>query len=103
PLRSPRRRLQPHQVAHVDRATADTGALPPPQGEGGERLERGHVARPRHDNIWILGTSACPFPDPGAHRAVAHRLVDVEPLPFRLLAGDDDVDAVAAAQTVVRN
>ena len=31
------------------------------------------------------------------------RLVHVEPLQGRLLAGDDDVDVVAAAQAVVRD
>ena len=38
---------------------------------------------------------------PGAGGAVADGRVDVEPLPLRLLAGDDQVDVVAAAQAVI--
>jgi len=44
---------------------------------------------------------AGPVPDARPGGAVAHRGVHVEPLPLGLLAGDDDVDEVAAAQAVV--
>ena len=34
---------------------------------------------------------------------MANGRIDVEPLPFRLLAGDDQVDVVAAAQAMIRH
>ena len=44
---------------------------------------------------------AGPFPDADAGGAVLDGLVHRQPLRGRLLAGDDDVDVVAAAQAVV--
>src|SRR5215472_10213767 len=42
-----------------------------------------------------------PFPDPEPGGTVLDRLVHREPLGRRLLAGDDDVDVVAAPEAVV--
>ena len=43
----------------------------------------------------------CPDPEPPC--AVVQRLVHGQPIVLGLLAGDDDIDVVAAAQAVVGN
>ena len=96
-------RLQHHQIHHVDDTDADVGDIAAQEGHGGERLERRHVAGAGHDHVGIAGIVAGPLPDAGADGAVTNGRIDVEPLPLRLLAGDDQVDVVAAAQTVIRD
>ena len=73
------------------------------QRDGGERLQRRHIAGAGHDHIGIAVIVAGPLPDARAGGAMANRGIDVEPLPLRLLAGDDQVDVVAAAQAVIRH
>jgi hypothetical protein len=54
--------------------------------------------------VWVLG-AGCPrpIPDPDAGRGVPNGFVHREPLRRRLLAGDDHVHILTAAQTVVRH
>ena len=68
----------------------------------GQRLERGHVAAAGHHHVGLAAlVVAGPLPDADAGGAVLDGRVHVEPLQRGLLAGDDHVDVVAAAQAVV--
>ena len=82
--------------------TLSSGSVLAQQLDRGERLERRHVAAAGHDDVGLAPLIvARPLPDADAGRAVLHRLIHRQPLRRRLLAGDDDVDVVAAAQAVI--
>lgn len=67
-----------------------------------ERLQRRHVATAgQHDVRLAALIVARPFPNANTRRALFDRRVQIEPLRRRLLAGDNDVDIVAAAQAVI--
>jgi len=67
-----------------------------------QRLQRRHVAAAGHDHIGVASlVVAGPFPDPQPGSAVLDRRIHVQPLQFRLLAGDDDIDIIVAAQAMV--
>jgi hypothetical protein len=46
---------------------------------------------------------AGPIPNADAERAMLDRRVHIQPLRRRLFARDDDVDVIAAAQTMIRH
>src|ERR1700733_5063990 len=96
-------RLQYHQIHHVDDTDADIGNVCAQQGHGSERLKRRHIAGAGHDHVGIPGIVAGPAPDTSTGGAVANRRINVEPLPLRLFPGDDQIDVVAAAQTMIRH
>ncbi len=89
------------EIDDVDDADANVREVSPQQGHRGQCLQRRHVAGACHDDVRIIIAVARPMPDTGARGAMANGRIAVEPLPFRLLAGDDKVDVVAAAQTVI--
>ena len=96
------RRLQRHQIDDVDHADLQFGRMLAQEVDRGQRLERRHVAAAGHDDVRLAAAVvARPFPDAEARGAVLDRLVHRQPLRRRLLAGDDDVHVVAAAQAVV--
>ena len=95
--------LQHHEINHVDDADADIWNIVAQQRNRSERLKGRYVAGAGHDHVGIASVVAGPMPDAGADGAMANRRIDVEPLPFRLLSGDDQVDVVAAAQTMIRD
>ena len=73
-----------------------------------EKLDRSegfqgrNVAAAGHDHVRLAAAIAArPLPDSQARRAVLDRLIHGQPLRRDLLAGDDDVHVVAAAQAVV--
>ena len=66
-----------------------------------EDLERGHVAGAGHNDIGVARIIARPLPDADSGSAGAGGRVDVEPLPFQLLAGDDQVDVIPAPEAVI--
>ena len=67
-----------------------------------ERLERRHVAgAAEHDVRLAAPVVARPLPDADAARAMGDRVVHRQEVERGLLAGDDHVDVVAAAQAVV--
>ena len=72
------------------------------QRRGGDRLERRDVPRARQHDVG-LGAIVVrrPFPDPEPTRAVRDRVLHVQVVQRRLLAGDDHVDVVAGAQAVI--
>ncbi len=96
------RRLQLHQVHDVDDADLQIRSVLPEEIDGGERLQRRDIAAAGHHHVGLAASVvAGPLPDPEPGRAVLDRLVHRQPLGRGLLAGDDDVDVVPAAQAVV--
>src|SRR4029079_6672476 len=96
-------RLQTHQVDDVDHAHLEVRQFLTKDVDGRKNLKRGDVTSGRHDNVGVLarGHIGSDLPDAEPPRAVVNRLIHREPRGLRLLAGDDDVDVVAAAQAVV--
>ena len=91
-----------HQVDDVDDADLQVGQVLAEEVDGGQRLQRRHVAGAGHDDVGLAAVVvARPVPDADAARACRSASSIVEPVRRRLLAGDDDVDVVAAAQAVV--
>ena len=102
PVRVLGRRLQRHQIDDVDHAHLDLGQMPAHELDRGQRLQGRHVAAAGHHHVGLAAAVvAGPLPDAEAGLAVLGRLVHREPLRRGLLAGDDDVDVVAAAQAMV--
>ena len=98
------RRLELHQVDHVDDADLQVGDVLVQELDGGQRLERRHVAGAGHDDVGLAPlVVARPLPDADPRRAVLDRAVHVEPLRRRVLARHDHVDVVPAAQAVVHH
>ena len=96
------RRLQLHQIDDVDDAHLQLGHVPAQQVDRGQRLQRRHVAAAGHHHVGLAApVVARPLPDPEPGLAVLDRLVHRQPLRRRLLAGDDDIDVVPAAQAVI--
>ena len=96
------RRLQFHQVHHVDDADFQFRQMLAKQLHGGQSLQSRHVAAAGHHHVRLAAlVVAGPFPDAQALGAVLDRLVHGQPLRRGLLAGDNDVDVVPAAQAVV--
>ena len=94
--------LQLHEVDDVDHPDLELGHILAQELHGCQRLQRGHVAGARHDDVRLaVLVTAGPFPDADPRRAVPDRLVHGQPLGRRMLAGHDDIDVVLAAQTVV--
>ena len=95
-------RLQPHQVDDVDDPHLQLGQVLAQERGGGERLERRDVAAAAEDDVGLAALVVRgPLPDPEPARAVDDRVVHREVVERRLLARDDHVDVVAAAQAVV--
>ena len=93
--------LQPHQVDHVDHPDPQVGQVPAQQVGRGQDLQGRYVAGGGEHDVGVAVVVAGPVPDAEAAGAVPGGVVDVEPGRCGLLAGDDDVDVVAAAQAVV--
>ena len=97
-------RLQPHEVDDVDDADLEVGQMRPHDRDGGERLQRRHVAAAGHDHVGRHAlVVAGPLPDADALDAVLDGRVHRQPLRRRVFARDHDVDVVAAAQAVVHH
>ncbi len=69
--------------------------------DGGQGFHGGHVAAAGHHHFGTAFVVRGPLPDAQPGGAMRDGLVHGEPLRRRLLAGDDQVDVVAAAQAVV--
>ena len=97
-------RLQLHQVDDVDHADLQLRQVLAQNGDGGQRLQRGHVAAAGHDDVRRAAlVVAGPLPDADALGAVLDGGVHRQPLRRRVFAGDHDVDVVAAAQAVIHH
>src|SRR5690348_10391120 len=67
--------LEAHQVDDIDDAHLQVGKLAAEQVDGGERLQRRHVAAAGHDDVGIAGVVRCPLPDADPARAVEDRVL----------------------------
>lgn len=95
-------RRQRHQVDDIDGADFQFREMLVQQVDGGQHFQGRYIAGAGHHDVRFLTlVVACPCPDADAHRAMLDRGVHVQPLRSWLLAGDDDVVVVAAAQTMV--
>src|SRR5215468_8737243 len=94
-------RLQDHQIDDVYHSDLQLRHMTAQQRRGGKNLQSGNVAGRSHHDVRIALVVAGPLPDTCARLAVANGGVHIKPLQFRLLAGHDHVDVVAAAQTVI--
>ena len=96
--------LQLHQIDDIDDPDLQLGRVLAKDVDGGQRLQRRHVAAARHHHVGLAATVvAGPLPDAEPGGAMLDRLVHRQPLRRRLFAGHDDVDVVSAAQAVVGN
>src|SRR6185437_4232791 len=96
-----RLRLQRHEIDHVDDADANIRHVLAQQCHRSECLERRHIAGARHDHIGVARIIARPRPDTYPRSAMTSGRIDIEPLPFQLLAGDDQVHVIPASETVI--
>jgi hypothetical protein len=97
-------RLQLHEVDDVDHLDFQVGQMLAHYGDGGERLQRGHVATAGHDHVGcnvLVVTGLRPNAD--ALGAVLEGGVHRQPLRRRVFASDHDVDVMAVAQAVVHH
>src|SRR2546423_248382 len=101
-VRMLRVRLEAHEVDDIDDAHLQVGEPLAQDRDGGQRLQRRNVAAAREDDV-RLGAVVVrrPVPDADSARAMDDRVVHREVLQRGLLAGDDHVHVVAAAQAVV--
>ena len=95
-------RFQLHQVHDVDDANFQVRQMLAQDGDGGERLQRGHVATAGHDHIGCSAlVVAGPMPDADAFGAMLDGGVHGQPLRRLIFARDHNVDVVAAAQAMI--
>ena len=96
------RRLQLHQIDDIDHPHLQVGRVLSQEVDGGQRLQRRYVPAASHHHVGFSATViAGPLPDSEPGLAMLDRLVHRQPLRRRLLAGNDDVDVVPAAQAVI--
>ena len=102
PVRVIRDRMQLEQVDDVDEAQLEIGEPLAQDRRRRERLQRHHIAAARQHDVGLVAVvRARPLPDAHALGDVDDSLVDGRELQVPLLVGDDDVDAVGAAQALV--
>ena len=104
PVRVLARWLQLHQIDDIDDPDLQIRRMLAQQVNCGQSLQSRHVAAAGHHHIGLgAAVIAGPLPDTEPSLAVLERLVHRQPLGGRLLAGDDDIDVVPAAQAVIGN
>jgi len=97
PVRVLTLRLKLHQVHHVNHPDLEAREKLPEQLNGSQRFQRGDVAAAGHHDVRLATlVVAGPRPDAKAGDAMCDRIVHVQPLGRRLLAGHDDIHIVAA-------
>ena len=95
-------RLQGHQVNHIHDPDAQLRKMFAQDAHCSERLHGGNIARAAHHDVGIaIGVVARELENSDTGRAVLDGLVEGQPLQLRLLARDDDIDDVPAAQTLL--
>jgi len=95
-------RLEAHEVDHVHEPDLELRQVLAEQRRRGQRLERRYVAAAGEHDVRLTGLVVRrPVPDPGAARAMNNRVLHREEGQRGLLAGDDHVHVVPAAETVV--
>src|SRR6185369_7620541 len=95
-------RLKRHQVHYVDDANFEIWEMLTEQVNGGEGLQRGNIAGAGHHHVrFSTLIIARPGPDTKSNGTVLDGGIHIEPLQFRLLARDDHVHIMTAAQTMI--
>jgi len=95
---------QLEQVDNVDESDFEVGQCFAEKSCGSERFLSWYVTARRHDEIWFLALiCGSPLPDSSAFCAMCNGVFHVEVLKMVLLVGNNDVDVVGAAETVVTN
>ena len=95
-------RLQGHQIDDIDDADLQVGNVTAQQIDRSERFQGRNIAGASHHDVgFAAAVIAGPFPDADPGVAMLDCGIDVEPLGLRLLAGDDDIDAVPAPQAMI--
>ena len=95
-------RLEGHEVHDVDHPYPQRRDMLAQEGDGAEGLQGGDVTRAGHDDVRLaVFVIAGPGPYPESLGAMNHGVVHAQVLEGRLLAGDDDIDVMAAAQAVI--
>ena len=88
----------------IDHADFQVGQMLAQNGNGGERLQSGHVATAGHDHVGCNAlVVAGPLPDADALGAMLDRSVHRQPLRRRMFARNHDVDVMPAAQAMVHH
>ena len=101
-MRMLRRRLQSHEIDHVDDANLDVREVLTKQIHGSQSLESRHIASASHDRVRLTSLiGAGPRPDADSIGAVLNGCFHVQPLRRRLLSRDDDIHIVPASQAVI--
>src|SRR6185437_12591016 len=76
----------------------------PENGNSGQRLKRGNVARTGHDDIRIaILIVAGPGPYANAFGAMLHGGIHAQPLGGGMFSGNDHIDVMSTAQTMVHD
>ena len=96
-------RLQHHQVDHIDDPDAQIRHVLAQQSDRRQGFQGRHITGAGHHHVRVLIIPACPVPTTDARQAMSDGCINIQPLPLRLFAGDDDVDVVATFQAVVRH
>ena len=95
-------RLKSHKVDSVDNSNLQFGEVLAQNIDGRKGLEGWDVSGTRHHYIRLASlVRAGPVPDTNPLRTMFDRCFHIEILQRRLFAGDDHIDVVAAAQTVI--
>ena len=95
-------RLERHQVHHVDHSNPDIRDVLAQQVDGSQRFQRRDVAAAGHDDVGFAAfVVARPIPDADSGRAMLDRRIHIQILQRGLLAGDDHVHVIPAAQAVI--
>lgn len=93
---------QLEQVDDVDKADLDLWQMLPEEGNSSKRLLCWDITTRDHDDIGLLVFAVGgKLPDSNALGAVNDSIVHVEVLEMFLLIGNNDVDVIGAAKTVV--
>ena len=93
--------LQAHDVDDVDHPHRQLGQFAAQDVGGGQRLQGRNVPGARQHDVGLTLGVAGPVPDAEPAGAVRDCRFHVQVGQGGLLAGDDDVDVVAAAQAVI--
>ena len=98
------RRLQLHEIHHVDHSDSQFGQMGAKDGHGRQDLQSGRVSAAGHHHVRLgILVVAGPLPDADALRAVRDRRVYGQPLGHGMLPGNHDVDVMPAAQAVIKD
>ena len=90
------------EIDHVDESDLELGEVFAQQSSGSKRLHGWYVAARGHDHVGLFPlVVGCPIPDSDTFGTVLDGSIHVEVLKMLLLICHDNVDVVAASETVI--